>query len=159
MQRDTYAAMLGKFGGKYVPCLVEHLTGQVTTEALCDVYLTGVKLRRLVFMTCMQSTAAFAHKAGRAVPLLPKDVIVSTWETFQRVHQPHFVYRLLPLRCASPAAFAAIQAIVTSPGSPFTLEHRQDPVPYRFSIAPHSKVRSTVMQFLSRVQRAVRQHP
>ncbi|KAG5480007.1 hypothetical protein LSCM1_06427 [Leishmania martiniquensis] len=117
MQRDAYATIVRLRNRRKTPVRILQLNGAVFTENLVEDFFVGYRNRRLALMT---------HTPGQdpRLPRLPKDVIVPDYKTFLQIHQPHFMYRLLPLLSADVEAFAAMQGICASPGSPFTIEDR-----------------------------------
>ncbi|KAG5506450.1 hypothetical protein JKF63_05953 [Porcisia hertigi] len=128
MQRDSYAAIVRHRNRRKIPVRVLQLNGAVFRENLIEEFFTGYRNRRLALMT---------HTPGQdsRLPRLPKDIIIPDYKTFLQIHQPHFMYRLLPLLSSDVEAFAAMQAICASPGSPFVIEDRLESqlLNYRFS--------------------------
>ncbi|KAG5480394.1 hypothetical protein LSCM4_06160 [Leishmania orientalis] len=117
MQRDSYATIVRYRSRRKTPVRVLQLNGAVFYENLIEDFFAGYRNRRLALMT---------HTPGQdpRLPRLSKDIIVPDYKTFLQIHQPHFMYRLLPLLSADVEAFAAMQAICATPGSPFTIEDR-----------------------------------
>lgn len=62
------------------------------------------------------------------LPLLEKDVVVDNFAKLLQIHQPHFMYRLVPLFCTDMSTLACLQAICSLPNSPFNIDGRRDPV-------------------------------
>ncbi|KPA75310.1 putative mitochondrial hypothetical protein [Leptomonas pyrrhocoris] len=119
MQRDAYAALVKFPKARKVPLRVMQLNGKVFHENVLARTFLGYKLRRLALMT---------YTAGQdpRLPRLPRDIIVPTFASLLKIHQPHFMYRLLPLLSADVETFAAMQSICSSSGSPFSLQDRVD---------------------------------
>ncbi|CBZ26653.1 conserved hypothetical protein [Leishmania mexicana MHOM/GT/2001/U1103] len=117
MLRDSYATIVRYPNRRKIPVRVLQMNGTVFHENLIEDFFIGYRNRRLALMT---------HTPGQdpRLPRLPKDIIVPNYKTFLQIHQPHFMYRLLPLLSSDVEAFAAMQAICSSPGSPFTIEDR-----------------------------------
>ncbi|GET88145.1 hypothetical protein, conserved [Leishmania tarentolae] len=117
MQRDSYATITRYPNRRKFPVRVLQMNGAVYHENLVEDFFIGYRNRRLALMT---------HTPGQdpRLPRLPKDIIVPDYKTFLKIHQPHFMYRLLPLLSSDVEAFAAMQAICASPGSPFTIDDR-----------------------------------
>lgn len=120
MQRDLYSALIKKRHKQRILVSIHQLDGRVTHEPLFDEVFLGYKARRIVLMT-------FTAAQDPRLPALPRgDVILPTIEAFSRIHQPHFQYRLLPLVSNDVEAFAALQGVCASRGSPFTISDRYD---------------------------------
>ncbi|KPI86712.1 hypothetical protein ABL78_4228 [Leptomonas seymouri] len=119
MQRDAYAALIKYPNTRKVPVRIMQLNGKVFHENLLASAFVGYQKRRLALMT---------YTAGQdpRLPRLPRDIIVPTYASLLKIHQPHFMYRLLPLLSADVETFAAMQSICSSQGSPFTIQDRVD---------------------------------
>ena len=126
MQRDVYAAMIKKRTKTFIPINIMQLSGEVTYEQIFDEVFDGHRLRRLILTTNMKNV-------DPALPRLPRDIVVPTFSALSRIHQPHYQYKLLPLLCTSVTAFAALQGVCSSPGSPFLIDHRRDPLSIKFT--------------------------
>lgn len=142
MQRDVYAALIKKRAKELIPLRILQLSGEVTHEKIYDEVFDGHKLRRLILMTHMEGTD------GSLGPKLGKDVMVENFSKLKRIHQPHYLYKLLPLLCDRHETFSCIQGIVSSAGSPFALEDRKDAQALRISFPGHSKWKAEVAKFL-----------
>ena len=129
MQRDVYAAMIKKKTKTFIPIDILQMSGEVTREQIFDEVFDGHRLRRLVLSTNMRNVDLAQG------PKLPRDIVVTSFGQLARVHKPHYQYKLLPLMCSGFPAFAALQGICGSPGSPFQIEHRRDPLPVKFGFA------------------------
>lgn len=160
MQRDVYASLVKKRTKEFIPVRILQLSGEISHERLYDEVFEGHHLRRIVLMTHMAgstppqqqqrttntnlSTSTTAQQHG----LLPHDVIVESFAKLKQLHQPHYMYKLLPLLCDSHVAFNALLGIVSSPGSPFRIEHRRDPMGFRIQFPPGSKHRADIGEAL-----------
>lgn len=131
MQRDAYAALVKKRHKKKIPMRIRQITGEVFNELIFDEVFIGYRNRRLVLLTYMAGTNP------RHGPRLKHDVIIPDFAKLQRVHQPHFVYQLVPLMCSNLETFKVLQAVCNSKGSPFCMEDRHDTygLTMRFGIA------------------------
>ncbi|CCW60776.1 unnamed protein product [Phytomonas sp. EM1] len=144
MQRDTYAGLIKKRHLARIPIRILQLNGRITHENVYEDVFIGYRLRRLVLMThfgygrppppsspnfpTMAAISASSSVSSSAFSPIPKDFVVASFEKLAKMHNPGFVYRLVPLLCADIDTFAAMQAICASEGSPFTIEDRRDPV-------------------------------
>jgi hypothetical protein len=128
MQRDVYAAMIKKKTKSFIPINIMQLSGEITHEQIFDEVFDGHRLRRLVLSTNM------CNVDPSAGPKLPRDIVVTSFNMLARIHKPHFQYKLLPLLCSGVTAFAALQGICGSPGSPFQIENRRDPLSLKYSV-------------------------
>lgn len=128
MQRDAYAALIGFPKTRKVPLRIMQLNGAVFYENVMPAAFIGYQRRRLALMT-------YSQGQDPRLPRLPHDIIVPTFQALLKIHQPHFMYQLLPLLSADVEAFAAMQAICSSPGSPFTIRDRVEVsvLNYRFT--------------------------
>lgn len=115
MQRDVYAALVKRRHKHRIPIRIFQVNGKTTQEPIYDDVFIGYKLRRLVLMTNM------------AAQTLNPDMIIPDFQTLKRYHQPHMMYKLLPLQCSTIEAFAALQGICASAGSVFQIEDRVGP--------------------------------
>ncbi|CBZ14581.1 conserved hypothetical protein [Leishmania braziliensis MHOM/BR/75/M2904] len=140
MQRDAYAAIVRYRNRRKTPVRVLQMNGAVFHENLMEDFFIGYRNRRLALMT---------HTPGQdpRLPRLPKDIIVPNYKTFLRIHQPHFMYRLLPLLSSDVEAFAAMQAICASPGSPFTIEDRLESQLLNYRLSKMCAGRDRICEF------------
>ncbi|KAK7195570.1 hypothetical protein NESM_000485300 [Novymonas esmeraldas] len=140
MQRDAYASIVRYRNLHKTPLRILQMNGAVFHENVSSSFFRGYHARRIALMT---------HTAGQdpRLPRLSKDIIVTNYETLRRIHQPHFMYRLLPLHCADAETFAAMQSICASPGSPFTLEDRVDAQSLNFRMSKMCAGRDKVCDF------------
>ncbi|CUG90066.1 Hypothetical protein, putative [Bodo saltans] len=128
-----------------------------------DEVFDGHRLRRIVLMTHMSGSTTTSGGGGGGNPstsslstssmtgnplLLPHDVVVESFAKLKKVHQEHYMYKLLPLLCDSYMAFNALLGIVSSPGSPFRIEHRRDPGAFRMHFPAGSKHRVELCEAL-----------
>lgn len=120
MQRDAYGALVKKKHKKKIPMRILQVSGEVFKEWIFDEVFIGYRNRRLVLTTHMAGTDP------RAGPRLPHDILVPDFAKLQRIHQPHFMYKLVPMMCSNIESFALLQAICNSKNSPFTIEDRCD---------------------------------
>jgi hypothetical protein len=140
MQRDAYAALVKYPKTRKVPVRIMQLNGRVFHENLTAHAFVGYEKRRLALMT---------YTAGQdpRLPRLSRDVIVRTYEAFQKIHQPHFMYQLLPLLTADVEAFAAMQSICSASGSPFTIQDRVDTMLLNYRFGHLSSSRDQICEF------------
>jgi hypothetical protein len=159
MQRDVYASLVKKRSKDFIPVRILQLSGEITHERLYDEVFDGHRLRRIVLMTHMAGStgggpsppaapSAPSTSSPQQHPLLPQDIVVESFAKLKKVHQEHYMYKLLPLLCESYVAFNALLGIVSSPGSPFRIEHRRDPQAFRMHYPAGSKHRMDVCEAL-----------
>lgn len=141
MQRDAYAALFKSPFLRKTPIRIMQLNGRVSHENVTSDFFIGYKCRRIALMT---------YTAGQdpKLPRLPRDIIVPTYDALQRIHQPHFMYQLLPLLTSDVETFAAMQAICSSSGSPFALHDRIDAVSLNYNISNLCAGRDKICEFL-----------
>lgn len=144
MQRDAYAALVKKKHKKKIPMRILQVNGQIFNELIFDEVFIGYRNRRLVLTTHMAGTDP------RKGPRLPHDILIQDFGKLQRYHQPHFVYKLVPLMCSNVESFSVLQAVCSSPGSPFRVEDRYDThgLTMRFALvsAHREMVKSELLQ-------------
>lgn len=140
MQRDAYASLIKFPKTRKIPTRIMQMNGRVFHENLMRFFFKGYEARRLTLMT---------HMAGQdpALPRLPHDIIVPTFDAFLKIHQPHFMYKLVPLLTADVETFAAMQAVCTSPGSPFALQDRIDTSILNFRLSNLCAQRDRICEF------------
>eukprot|EP00796_Vickermania_ingenoplastis_P005725 gene5725-4086_t len=142
MQRDAYAALVKKKHKRKIPLRILQMSGEIFNELIFDEVFIGYRNRRLVLTTHMAGTDPRQGKR------LPQDVLVQDFAKLQRLHQPHFVYKLVPMMCSNVETFSVLQGVCSSRGSPFAIEDRYDThgLTTRFGIV--STHRSLVMSEL-----------
>lgn len=144
MQRDAYAALVKKKQKKKIPLRILQMSGDIFKEWIFDEVFIGYRNRRLVLVTHMAGTDP------RFGPRLGQDILVPDFSKLQRIHQPHFLYKLIPMMCSNIESFALLQAVCNSPGSPFVIEDRWDThgLTMRFAIvsAHRELVKSELLQ-------------
>lgn len=144
MQRDAYAALVKKKHKKKIPMRILQVNGEIFNELIFDEVFIGYRNRRLVLTTHMAGTDP------RKGPRLPHDILIQDFAKLQRYHQPHFVYKLVPLMCSNVESFSVLQAVCSSPGSPFRIEDRYDThgLTMRFALvsAHREMVKSELLQ-------------
>lgn len=144
MQRDAYAALVKKKNKKKIPLRILQMSGDIFKEWIFDEVFIGYRNRRLVLVTHMAGTDP------RCGPRLAQDILIPDFAKLQKIHQPHFVYKLIPMMCSNIESFALMQAVCHSPGSPFVIEDRWDThgLTMRFAIvsAHRELVKSELLQ-------------
>jgi hypothetical protein len=89
---------------------------------------------------CCKCVLLCTRNANPEKQLAPR--IIDTWDRLLDIHHTENTYRLLPMRANGPSAFAVLQGITSTPGSPFSIDHRSDFVPYRCTLGYKSPVRA-----------------
>eukprot|EP00758_Cryptobia_borreli_P002970 Tbor_TRINITY_DN3428_c0_g1::TRINITY_DN3428_c0_g1_i1::g.3743::m.3743 len=139
MQRDTFAILVKKKGLPTIPINILQLSGEITHEHIFHEVFDGYKARRIALMTNMSGV-----DPSRG-PLLPRDIIINSFEKLSKVHMPHLQYKLLPLLCTDMVTFSCLQGICASPRSPFRIENRREPRPIKAGWAnPKSPLRDYI---------------
>jgi hypothetical protein len=140
MNRDQYSILLNK-AKDIVEINLQHITGEWKRTKLHADMVKGY--------VCCKCILVCAHSEDPNA-FVKNSRIIDTWEKFVAIHRETNQYRLMPIRCQSPTAFAALASIAASPGSPFHIDDRADHVPYRCYLAYKSPVRVAADRFFTR---------
>jgi hypothetical protein len=140
MNRDQYSILLNK-AKDLLEIHMQHVTGKwERTKVHADM------IKGFVCCKCILVCTHF-HEPEKA---LKNTRIIDTWERLTAIHHEQNQYRLMPIRCQSPTAFAALMSITAWAGSPFHIDHRADHVPYRCYLAYKSPVRVAADKFFAK---------
>lgn len=141
MQRDAYGSLTRFPNGRKVYLRITQQNGHVLHENVMEFFFQGYKARRLALMT---------YTAGQdpRLPRLPRDIVVPSFESLLRIHQPHFAYQLLPLLSADVETFGVLQSICSASGSPFKLEDRIEAGTFHLRFLPLCHGRDKVCEFM-----------
>lgn len=139
MNRDQYSILLNK-AKEVVEINLQHVTGKWERTKLHADMVKGYVCCKCILVCTHLHEPEKAQRFSR---------IIDTWDKFVAVHHEQNQYRLMPIRCQSPTAFAAMASITASAGSPFHIDHRSDHVPYRCYLAYKSPVRVAADKFFA----------
>lgn len=111
------------------------MSGNITHQKLHNRVFDAYEAKSLVFeaiaveqQTVMQQfngSVPPSHPAGQPISL-------DSWNDLVTIHKDTNLYQLLPRRAKSNASYNVMRAICCSTGSPFTMDHRADPIDYKF---------------------------
>ncbi len=134
MNRDVYSIILGK--AKYV-LEVNLLNAHNRWERA---YIHDDVVKGFMCCKCLLLCTRNCHPD----PQRRQHLIVDSWDRLLDIHHPDNLYRVTPVTANGINAFLAAMAVCRLPGTPFSVDHRTDHVPYRCSLAYKSPVRAAV---------------
>lgn len=114
---------------------LQDMNGHVAPQKLHNRIFDAYEAKSLVF-ECL--TPAHQHvmavSGGKVPPLHPvgPPLLVEGWGDLVSCHTEHNLYRLLPRRAKTSAAYLVMQAVCTAQGSPFSPDDRVDPLDLKF---------------------------
>lgn len=111
------------------------MSGNVTPQKLHNRIFDAYEAKSLVFEAITVEQQQAMQQYGGVVPLghpAGQPILIDNWNELVAVHQDGNLYQLLPRRARSNASYSVMRAICGSAGSPFTMEHRVDPIDYKF---------------------------
>lgn len=111
------------------------MSGNVTQQKLHNRIFDAYEAKSLVFesITAEQQAVMQQYK-GLIPPQHPvgQPTLIDTWNDLVANHKEGNLYQLLPRRAKTNASYSVIRAVCMSANSPFTMEHRVDPIDYKF---------------------------
>lgn len=114
---------------------LKDMSGNVTAQKLHNRVFDAYEAKSLVFESISPQQQQVMREHGGKIPHLhpvgqPK--LVNSWSELVAEHTDTHLYQLLPRRARSNESYSVLQAICASKGSPFTMDHRVDPIDYKF---------------------------
>eukprot|EP00796_Vickermania_ingenoplastis_P005474 gene5474-3948_t len=111
------------------------MSGNVIPQKLHNRVFDAYEAKSLVFEAISaEQQAVMKQHGGRIPPMHPVGypTLVNSWSELVALHKDTNLYQLLPRRARSNESYSVLQAICASTGSPFKMEHRVDPIDYKF---------------------------
>lgn len=111
------------------------MSGNVTQQKLHNRVFDAYEAKALVFEAITaEQQAVMQQYAGAIPPLHPvgQPLLVDSWSDLVQIHRDGNLYQLLPRRARNNPSYNVLRAICSSTGSPFQMEHRVDPIDYKF---------------------------
>lgn len=111
------------------------MSGNVTQQKLHNRIFDAYEAKSLVFEAITPEQQAVMAQFGGSVPAqhpVGQPLLVDGWNELMSIHNDKNLYQLLPRRARSNASYSVMRAICSSAGSPFTMDHRNDPIDYKF---------------------------
>jgi hypothetical protein len=111
------------------------MSGNVTQQKLHNRVFDAYEAKSLVFEAITpEQQAAMQQFRGVVPPQHPagQPTLLENWQELVQIHSDRNIYQLLPRRAKTNASYSVMRAICQSPGSPFTMEHRLDPIDFKF---------------------------
>lgn len=111
------------------------MSGNVTLQKLHNRVFDAYEAKSLVFEAITPSQQVIMHQFSGSIPAghpAGQPILVDSWAELVQLHQPDNLYQLLPRRARNNMSYAVMTAICCSAGSPFQMQHRQDPIDYKF---------------------------
>ena len=111
------------------------MSGNVTQQKLHNRIFDAYEAKSLVFEAITtEQQAVMAQYKGNIPPMHPvgQPTLLENWNELVQIHNEKNIYQLLPRRAKTNASYSVMRAICQSPGSPFTMDHRVDPIDYKF---------------------------
>ncbi|KAG8346915.1 hypothetical protein ERJ75_001745800 [Trypanosoma vivax] len=109
------------------------MSGNVTQQKLHNRVFDAYEAKSLVFEVITPEQQAVMRQFGSIPPQHPvgQPLLLDGWADLVSVHRDDNLYQLLPRRAKSNASYNTMRAICCSAGSPFTMDHRVDPIDYK----------------------------
>jgi len=110
------------------------LGGNVTQQKVHNRIFEAYEAKSLVFEAITaEQQAVMAQFKGVIPPQHPvgQPFVIENWNELKQVHSDSNIYQLLPRRAKTNASYTVMRAICMSHSSPFTMEHRVDPLDYK----------------------------
>jgi hypothetical protein len=111
------------------------MSGNISQQKLHNRIFDAYEAKSLVFEAITpEQQAAMAQFRGVIPPTHPagQPILIENWTELVQIHNDKNIYQLLPRRAKTNASYSVMRAICQSPGSPFTMEHRLDPIDFKF---------------------------
>ncbi|EAN83302.1 Present in the outer mitochondrial membrane proteome 5 [Trypanosoma cruzi] len=110
------------------------MSGNVTQQKLHNRVFDAYEAKSLVFEAISPEQQAVMQQFGTIPSQHPagQPVLLDGWADLLTVHREDNLYQLLPRRAKNNASYSTMRAICCSAGSPFTMDHRVDPIDYKF---------------------------
>lgn len=111
------------------------MSGNVTQQKLHNRVFDAYEAKSLVFeVITPEQQHAMMQYGGVIPPMHPvgQPTLIDSWSELVTLHREHNLYQLLPRRARNNEGYCVMRAICDSAGSPFTMDHRVDPVDYKF---------------------------
>lgn len=111
------------------------ISGNITHQKLHNRVFDAYEAKQLVFEAISLEQQAVMKQYGGKIPHLHPvgyPTLVNSWAELVNLHKDTNVYQLLPRRAKSNESYSVLQSICASRGSPFTMDHRVDPIDYKF---------------------------
>lgn len=111
------------------------MSGNVTPQKLHNRVFDAYEAKSLVFEAISLEQQAVMRQCGGKIPHahpVGNPILINSWADLVRIHKNTNLYQLLPRRARSNESYSVLQAICASNGSPFKMEHRVDPIDYKF---------------------------
>lgn len=111
------------------------MSGNVTPQKLHNRVFDAYEAKSLVFEAISLEQQAVMRQYGGKIPAahpVGNPTLINSWSDLVRIHKDSNLYQLLPRRARSNESYSVLHAICASNGSPFKMEHRVDPIDYKF---------------------------
>lgn len=111
------------------------LTGNITAQKIHNRIFDAYEAKSLVLEMLTPDQQRILHACNGAIPTghaVGQPMVIDTWADLMQVHTQHNLYQLLPRRAKSNAAYQVMRAVCCSPGSPFIMDQRYDPLELKF---------------------------
>lgn len=115
------------------------MSGNVTQQKLHNRIFDAYEAKSLVFEAISpEQQLVMAQFKGVIPPQHPcgQPTLIENWSELINLHNDKNLYQLLPRRAKTNQSYSVLRAICLSHGSPFTMEHRLDPIDFKFVFRP-----------------------
>ncbi|CCW64415.1 unnamed protein product [Phytomonas sp. EM1] len=112
------------------------MSGNVTEQKLHNRVFDAYEAKSLVFEAITpEQQMAMLQFGGTIPPSHPagQPILIDSWNDLTSIHKEGNLYQLLARRARNNSGYNVMRAICSSAGSPFTMDHRVDPVDYKFT--------------------------
>lgn len=111
------------------------MSGNVTQQKLHNRVFDAYEAKSLVFEAITPDQQVVMRQFKGIIPPnhpVGQPILLDSWNDLVGIHKDANLYQLLPRRAKNNASYNVMRAITCSAGSPFTMEHRVDPIDYKF---------------------------
>lgn len=112
------------------------MSGNVTPQKLHNRVFDAYEAKSLVFEAITPEQQQVMKHYGGVIPAMHpvgQPILIDSWNDLLAVHKDANLYQLLPRRARNNSSYNVMRAICASKGSPFAMEHRADPIDYKFA--------------------------
>jgi hypothetical protein len=111
------------------------ITGNVTVQKVHSRIFDAYEAKSLVLESISVPQQQVFQQFGGNIPAghpAGQPLVIDNWAELSKQHTEQNLYRLMPRRAKSNAAYQVMRAVCCSHGSPFKMEDRYDPLEVKF---------------------------
>ena len=112
-----------------LPVMLMDLQGRVAKQSLHSRIFDSYEAKNLILMMeCNQQAGQQQPQQGDTA------IAIDSWDAFSKTYNPKCTYHLVPRKTRNTTAFLVARALTMAVGSPFHLDHREDPFDFRYIV-------------------------